>query len=95
MKKLEPLNWEEIIQAQEESGMTHEQFCEVNQISIHALKYHRAKRKTNSKTKVNPSFMELPGSFVLNDRINNNQEHLYFRMDFKIQDWFKLEIRLG
>jgi hypothetical protein len=39
--------------------------------------------------------MELPGSFVLNDRINNNQEHLYFRMDFKIQDWFKLEIRLG
>jgi hypothetical protein len=85
MKKLEPLDWEEIIQAQEESGMTHEQFCEVNQISIHALKYHRAKRKTNS----------LPGSFVLNDRINNNQEHLYFRMDFKIQDWFKLEIRLG
>ena len=89
------LNWEEIIQEHEKSGMTQEQFCQTKQISIHTLKYHRAKRKSKSNQKIKTSFVELPSSIDFDATSKKFQEDLKFQMDIRIHDWFNLEIRLG
>ena len=88
-------NWEKLILEHETSGLTQKEFCHQNDIKIDAFKYHRAKLRPPKNFNSKSSFVELKNSKTTEDLSVNSKNILTLRMDFRIQDWFNLEIRLG
>jgi hypothetical protein len=88
-------NWEKLILEHETSGLTQKEFCHQNDIKIDAFKYHRAKHRSPKNLNSKSSFVELKNTNTTEDLLVYSKNILTLRMDFRIQDWFNLEIRLG